>query len=124
MNEFEFIIPRKIVFGEGKIHSLSEHILNFGNNVLFLCGGSSLKASGMYDKIIQKFEKNNISYEVYNIKEEPTVEIVDKLAKEYRNKRVDVIVSVGGGSVIDLVDEQAAKIGAGHGVSPLRRAAI
>jgi len=101
MSGFNLVVPSRIVFGEGKIHTLNDYILGYGDKILFLCGGSSLKASGMYDKIIENFEKDNISYEIHTIKEEPTVEIIDNLAAEYREKNVDVIVSIGGGSVID-----------------------
>ncbi|WP_181965917.1 iron-containing alcohol dehydrogenase [Anaerofustis stercorihominis] len=101
MSGFNLVVPSKIIFGEGKIHTLNKYILEYGDNILFLCGKTSLKASGMYDKIIENFESDNISYEIHSIKEEPSVEIIDNLASEYRNKRVDAIVSIGGGSVID-----------------------
>lgn len=101
MSGFNLVVPSKIIFGEGKIHSLNKYILEYGDKVLFLCGQTSLKSSGMFEKIIENFEKDNISYEIHSIKDEPSVEIIDNLAGEYRQKNVDVILSIGGGSVID-----------------------
>lgn len=101
MSGFNLVVPSKIIFGEGKIHSLNKYILEYGDKVLFLCGQTSLKSSGMFEKIIENFEKDNISYEIHSIKDEPSVEIIDNLSGEYRQKNVDVILSIGGGSVID-----------------------
>lgn len=80
MSGFNLVVPSKIIFGEGKIHSLNKYILEYGDKVLFLCGQTSLKSSGMLEKIIENFEKDNISYEIHSIKDEPSVEIIDNLA--------------------------------------------
>ncbi len=101
MSGFNLVVPSKIVFGEGKIHTLDKYILEYGDKVLLLCGKASLKSSGMFAKIIGNFETDNISYEIHTITDEPDVETIDNLANEYRNKPVDLIVSIGGGSVID-----------------------
>ena len=101
MSGFNLVVPSKIIFGEGKIHTLDKYILEYGDKVLLLCGKASLKNSGMFDKIIGNFETDNISYEIHTITDEPDVETIDNLANEYRNKPVDLIVSIGGGSVID-----------------------
>lgn len=101
MKGFELVVPGRIVFGENKIDTLSKYILNFGTNILFLCGSNSLKASGTLDRIIDKFEENGIRYEIQTVLGEPEADTVDMLVNEYRQKEVDVVVSVGGGSTID-----------------------
>ncbi len=101
MSGFNLVVPSKIVFGEGKIHTLNKYILEYGDKVLLLCGKTSLKDSGMFDIIVNNFETDNISYEIHTVTNEPDVDIIDSLANEYRNKPVDLIVSIGGGSVID-----------------------
>lgn len=101
MSGFNLVVPSRIIFGVGKIHNLDKYILEYGDKVLLLCGNSSLKASGMFDKIINNFETDNISYEVHTVSDEPNVELIDSLVCEYKNKNVDLIVSIGGGSVID-----------------------
>ena len=101
MKGFELVIPGRIVFGENKIDTLSRYILSYGKNILFLCGGNSLKESGVLDRILDSFEENDIRYEIQKVVGEPQAETIDMLANEYRKKEVDVVVSVGGGSTID-----------------------
>lgn len=101
MNSFNLVFPRKILFGTNKIDNLYECVLGYGGKVLLLCGGNSLYKSGALNKIINMFIRHNISYDLERITGEPTCEKIDNLTDKYKKKSIDVVVSIGGGSVID-----------------------
>ncbi|GAJ04028.1 unnamed protein product, partial [marine sediment metagenome] len=73
----------------------------FGNNVLYVIGGSSLKNSGKWDEIESRMQKNNTSFSSISVYGEPTPKFVDDAVTKFRNHEIDVIVGIGGGSVID-----------------------
>lgn len=100
INDFNSIIA-PLEFGVGIIKKLDEHILKHGKNVLIITGGSSLKKSGKLDEICTSLSNKGINYIIENVTGEPTIDIVDKITEDNRDKKPDVIVSIGGGSVID-----------------------
>lgn len=103
MENFEFHVPTKIVFGrdtEKKIGKILED--NDIERVLFVYGKSSIKETGLYNRVIKSLEKEGIEYiEHGGVKPNPvlshTIEGIEK-AKKYK---VDAVLAVGGGSVID-----------------------
>ncbi|NVM44216.1 MAG: iron-containing alcohol dehydrogenase [Candidatus Lokiarchaeota archaeon] len=99
--EFNFASIPHIIFGAGKLNKIYEIIPKFGNNVLFVIGGSSLKKSGKWDEIESRMQKNNISFTSISVYGEPTPRLVDDAVNKFRNHNIDVIVGIGGGSVID-----------------------
>ena len=60
MLNFEYSIPTEIFFGEGQIKVLGKEILKYGDRVLLVYGGGSIKKNGIYDEVIKKFSENNI----------------------------------------------------------------
>ncbi len=98
---FEFASIPKIIFGPGKLSDLFNIIPSFGNNVLFVIGESSLKKSGTWEKIIENMETLGITSSHVSVSSEPSPSLVDEYAMQYRRESLDVIVSIGGGSVID-----------------------
>jgi alcohol dehydrogenase class IV len=98
---FEFASIPKIIFGAGNFSELYKIIHSFGNNVLFVIGESSLKKSGMWDKIVENVEKIGITFSHVSVSGEPSPSLIDEYAMQYREKNLDLIVSIGGGSIID-----------------------
>jgi alcohol dehydrogenase YqhD (iron-dependent ADH family) len=89
-------------FGKDVTNGLGETILNYGNKALFMYGQGSVKKTGIYDKITSQLVNNNIDFFEYGgIRPNPEIFDVDKAAEFGRKKKVEVIVAVGGGSVID-----------------------
>ncbi|MCK5856081.1 MAG: iron-containing alcohol dehydrogenase [Bacteroidales bacterium] len=113
MENFTIDNPVKIHFGKDIIKALPESIRKYGKRVLFLYGKESIKRSGLYDQVVNLL----IDFEVYEysgIKSNPIIEDVDAAAKLGREKSVDVILAVGGGSVIDSAKLIAAAIPVEH----------
>ena len=106
--KFSFICPR-IIFGNGRIGELSQEIVKtlkpkgIENPKAFLITGkSSLKKSGYLDKIKRSLEDLNIDLQVYDkTGQEPTTTILNEGKERAIEQKVDIIVGIGGGSVMD-----------------------
>jgi len=102
MENFIFYNPTSLHFGKGVLDKLSETISIYGKKVLLVYGKGSLKHSGLYEKITSQLKDAGLEIVEYSgIKSNPGVEDVDAAAELGRSENVDVILAVGGGSVID-----------------------
>lgn len=109
MENFNYDIPTKIYFGEGKIEMLGEEIKKYGSRVLLSYGGGSIKKNGIYDDVVRELEKNNIPYfELSGIEPNPRVASVEKGIDICKENNLDFILAVGGGSTIDCSKAIAA----------------
>jgi len=106
--KFNLVSP-KIIFGNGRISELGQNILNImktkGSNqpkALLVSGKSFLKESGYLDKIKNYLEDFKISLEIYDkAGKEPTTAILNEGKEQALEQTVDLIIGVGGGSVMD-----------------------
>ncbi len=105
---FNFTSPR-IIFGRGRINDLGQEVLNIlkprgiSNPRIFLVTGTtSLRESGNLDKISMILKKSNINFELYGkAGKEPTTSILNDGKEIALEKKCDLIIGVGGGSVMD-----------------------
>lgn len=103
MNNFVFENSTKVYFGKGCVKEyLADALSSYGNNVLLAYGGGSIKKNGVYDEVtaILEAEGKNV-IEFSNIMANPTYKKVLEGAKLAKENQVDVILGVGGGSVMD-----------------------
>ncbi|HAE91906.1 MAG TPA: NADH-dependent alcohol dehydrogenase [Tissierella sp.] len=109
MLNFNYNIPTKVFFGEGKIEVLGKQIKKYGSRVLLAYGGGSIKKTGIYDEVVKILRENNIPYyELSGIEPNPRVESVEEGVKICRDNDIDFILAVGGGSTIDCSKAIAA----------------
>ena len=94
-------LPR-IIFGAGKFSELSEIISSYGNNALIFVGGESLKKSGRLNTLIRQLNQAQIKYKGISVWNEPATEVIDDVVSQIQKTPVDVVVAIGGGSVIDF----------------------
>lgn len=101
INNFYYNTPTNLIFGKGVINKLPEVLKEFGKNVLLTYGGGSIKKNGLYDEICKLLKNFNI-FELNGIEPNPKFDpsVVDG-AKICNEKNIDVILAVGGGSVLD-----------------------
>ena len=101
MQNFNYCTPTRLIFGEGVIKDLPEVMSHYGKKILLTYGGGSIKKIGLYDKVLELLKGYEI-YELPNImpnpKYNPSVLDGVRMCKEHD---IDVILSVGGGSVLD-----------------------
>lgn len=100
--DFTYYNPTRIHFGKTALDKLGTELSGFGENILLLYGKGSVKKSGLYDKIIKilKDANKNIT-ELSGIKSNPSYSQLLEGARLVRENNVDLILAVGGGSVID-----------------------
>jgi alcohol dehydrogenase YqhD (iron-dependent ADH family) len=102
MENFTAFIPTQLHFGKGVIQGLPEATLPYGKKVLLMYGKGSVLMNGSYHDTIEKLSKTGSEvFEYDGIKPNPIVEDVDAAAGFGIKEQVDMIVAVGGGSVID-----------------------
>ncbi|MBO5801731.1 MAG: iron-containing alcohol dehydrogenase [Alistipes sp.] len=109
MNNFVYNIPTKVYFGENQLGHLGQELAKFGKRVLLTYGGGSIKRSGLYDRVLDELRKANLEvYELSGIEPNPRIESVRKGVEICKQKDIDVLLAVGGGSTIDATKFMAA----------------
>jgi alcohol dehydrogenase YqhD (iron-dependent ADH family) len=109
MKSFEFHIPTKIVFGEGKISLIGSYAEKYGKKLLLVYGKGSIKKSGIYDKVVKSLNEAHLDFIEYpGVKSNPVLSHVNEGIKLARQEKVDFILAAGGGSVIDEAKAIAA----------------
>ncbi len=102
LGNFCYSNPTKIYFGDNSLNYLNDELKNYGKVVMLIYGGGSIKKNGIYDKVIEILNKNNKTIvEDAGVMPNPTKEKLYEGAKIAKENKVDLILAVGGGSVID-----------------------
>lgn len=112
MEAFTFHNPTRIHFGEGSIAKLGDELAKAGHkNCIMIAGGGSIKQNGVYDQVMYSLNKAGIScIESWGVQPNPSLAKVREIVSMAKNKPVDAIVAVGGGSVIDTAKAVAAGV--------------
>lgn len=109
MQSFIFHNPTKLIFGSNQLEHLKTEIANYGNRILFVYGGGSIKKNGLYDKINQLLkEMNGLTFELSGVEPNPRLATVHKGIEICKKENIEFILAVGGGSVIDCSKAIAA----------------
>jgi NADP-dependent alcohol dehydrogenase len=101
MLNFEFRNPTKILFGKGQIANLAKEI-PAGAKLLMLYGGGSIKQNGIYDQVKDALQGFTV-LEFGGIPANPEYEVLLKALQVIKEEKIDFMLAVGGGSVIDGV---------------------
>lgn len=102
MNSFIYDIPTKVYFGKDQLGNLGKEVEKYGKRVLLTYGGGSIKKTGLYDKVMAELNKIGAEvFELSGISPNPRVESVREGAEICKKNNVDLILAVGGGSVLD-----------------------
>ena len=111
MRNFDYQTPTRLIFGEGVVEKLPEVMKPLGRKILLTYGGGSIKKIGLYDRVKELLKEFEV-FELSGIEPNPkySTSVLDgvRLCKE---NDIDVILAVGGGSVLDCsTDSQSAQI--------------
>lgn len=112
MVNFQYHNPAKIVFGPGSENEL-ERLLKEENatSLLMVYSGEFIKELGIYEAVTKACQKLNIEfYENGNVVPNPSIELVRQLSALGKEKNVDFVLAVGGGSAIDTAKATALGI--------------
>lgn len=108
-------LPR-IVFGAGRIAELPQLIAEYGSRVLLVIGRHSFLNSCHGPALMQALAQAGISHEIFVVEGEPSPEMVDAAVAQYRAPGLDVVVGIGGGSVLDAAKAIAGLLPTGNSV--------
>lgn len=99
MNNFIFQNPTKLVFGKGMIAKLSE-LIPAGKRIMITFGGGSVRGNGVYDEVIKAL-KGCDYIEFWGIEPNPSIETLREAIALGKEEKVDFLLAVGGGSILD-----------------------
>ncbi len=102
LGNFTYCNPTKLYFGKSALEGLNEQLSKYGKNVLLVYGGGSIKKNGIYDAVMKVLKENGKTvYEDAGVMPNPTTEKMKEGIERARAAKADLILAVGGGSVID-----------------------
>lgn len=109
MRDFVFHNPDKVYFGRNALDFLGDELKRYGKSVLLVYGGGSIKRNGLYDKVVTAVGKSGLTlFELSGVEPNPRHTTANAGAKICKEKAVDVVLAVGGGSTIDCAKGIAA----------------
>ncbi|MGM0199445.1 iron-containing alcohol dehydrogenase [Enterococcus sp. DIV1314a] len=109
LGNFSYSNPTKLYFGEESLSFLNEELPKYGDKVLLVYGGGSIKQTGLYDEIMQILAENGKQvFEDAGVMPNPTVEKLTEGCQIAKDNDVDFILAVGGGSVCDYAKAVSA----------------
>jgi len=101
VKDFTFISPTKIYFGKDALQNLSSALQGY-KKVLLVYGQNSIKSNGIYSKVIEQINKAGVPFfELFGIRPNPEVSKVREGLEIVRKNQIDLVLAIGGGSVID-----------------------
>lgn len=102
MSNFKIDNPTVLHFGKDVIHDLGKTISIYGKKVLLVYGSGSIKSNGIYNDVMAQLNSIGATvHEFPGIKPNPVIDDVDRASKMAREEGIDLVLAVGGGSVID-----------------------
>jgi len=110
VGKFAIAATPHIRFGSGIMKELPKFLEPFGSEVLLVTGSKSFVTSDHWDRLLLQFESAKIHWKHYVVSREPTPAIIDQCVEVHQNSRLDVVVAIGGGSVIDAGKAIAAML--------------
>lgn len=102
LGNFAYCNPTKLYFGEDSLNYLNTELPRYGNNVVMVYGGGSIKKNGIYDAVVELLKKNgkNVA-EISGVMPNPTLAKLYEGIEIARSHQADLLLAVGGGSVCD-----------------------
>ena len=101
MDGFTFARIPSVYFGRGKLAQLPKITAAFGTQALLITGASSLKAGGRAEKVHEGLRQAGIRFETLVIDTEPSTDFIDRTCARLQGRGFQVVIGIGGGSVID-----------------------
>lgn len=102
LGNFTYSNPTKLYFGDKALENLKTELNNYGQNIMLVYGGGSIKKNGIYQQVIDILKEcKKIVFEDPGVMPNPTVEKLYEGCKIAKDNSIDLILAVGGGSVCD-----------------------
>lgn len=109
MNNFSYCNPTKLIFGKDTVQSIANEVPLYGKKVLLVYGGGSIKKNGLYDAVLQELHKIGAEvFELAGVEPNPRITSARKGVELCKEHKIEFLLAVGGGSVIDCTKLIAA----------------
>lgn len=116
LNPFSVARLPEIHFGAGRIRDLDQLIPRFGHRALLVTGRSAFVSTAAWPELQERLGQAGIHWEREQISGEPSPAVVDDTVARYRSHQIDVVVGIGGGSVLDAAKAIAGLLKTGTSV--------
>ncbi len=109
MQNFTFHAPTVIYFGKGQIEKLGDAVAAYGKRTLIVYGSERVRKSGLLDRAAAQLKQKGIeSFELGGVQPNPRIDLVREGVRLCRELKIDFVLAVGGGSVLDSAKAVAA----------------
>lgn len=106
--EFQYNLPVNLVFGRGKADSIGETSAKYGSKALVVTGTGSTKKSGLLDRTLASLKSAGVEYAVFDkVTQNPLTTTVYEAAALAKESSCDMVLGVGGGSIMDAAKSTA-----------------
>ena len=109
MNNMAYRNPTKLIFGKNTVGALQKEVPLYGKKVLLVYGGGSIKRNGLYDQVMEQLNAIGAAvHELSGVEPNPRISTVRKGVGICKEEGIELLLAVGGGSVIDCTKAIAA----------------
>jgi alcohol dehydrogenase class IV len=116
MLDFSLARLPRIEFGAGRVKDLPEIISRYGTQALIVTGRRSFRSSRHWENLATDLHRLHITYAAINVIGEPSPQFVDDTVARVKDKKIDVVVGIGGGSALDAGKAIAGLLKPGNSV--------
>ena len=110
MINFEFNLPNKIIFGAGEIKRSGALAARLGKRAIVVIGQGSVKRHGYYDIAINSLRESNVDFLTFEgVEPNPRSTTIDRAGVIAKKEKVDFLIGLGGGSVMDATKAIAVR---------------
>lgn len=115
LGDFSYCNPTRLYFGENALDNLAGELAEYGEKVLLVYGGGSIKRTGLYDQVVSILKESGKQiFEVPGVMPNPTLEKLYEGCEAARTHNADLILAVGGGSCCDYAKAVSASAWCGE----------
>lgn len=115
LGDFSYCNPTRLYFGENALDNLAGELAEYGEKVLLVYGGGSIKRTGLYDRVVSILKESGKQiFEVPGVMPNPTLEKLYEGCEAARTHNADLILAVGGGSCCDYAKAVSASAWCGE----------
>jgi len=116
INAFSIARLPRIEFGQGCFAKTADICAGYGSRILLVSGARSFEASIAFEQLKKSFAARHLSYLHCRVESEPSPQLVDNYAQQFRHENIDVVLGIGGGSALDAAKAIAGLLKLKHSV--------
>lgn len=105
-----------IYFGAGTFEQLPSISAEYGKHALLVCGHDSFSKTRHWQPLQSGLTEMGIAYQVVNVSGEPSPALIDEVVATYYDKGIELVIGIGGGSVLDAAKAIAGLLSTGNSV--------